>query len=348
MVPSRGGFAPLRGLALGFVLTLVSAAQEPDAITVEDDPDGGVVVRSPMAQANFLFRAPPGFRKGEPPEGFAVALERSGGEGTARIRLRLGRSDGAAPDALAKAREAEYRAGYGDLEVVPQGGRALARTRGEAGARRVLVVVDGSRTYELFLEAAPADSALEKQLDAVAAGFTILDPQGPPPAAATAGDAAAASIIEHEYYRLKVLKPAGFEQLPVDPGADKGIVLLLRREDAERNLCEIRVRVHLASSLKTSPEELAQTSIEAFARKHPPAKVPRRPGRASWPGANAASQFKLAGKMPSGAVVEEEWRVIDHSNDRVYEVQVTLYAGASRAFKKELQAFWRGLKIAAK
>ena len=133
------------------------------------------------------------------------------------------------------------------------------------------------------------------------------------------------------------------------PDADKGIFLHLHREDDEKNVCDIRIRVHLSKTVAADAQEIAAKAIEAFASKYPPAKVPKRPSRTGWPGADAAFKCKMAGKVSgTGAVVEEEWRVIDHSNDRLYEVQVTLFAGASRAFKKDLQTFWRGLKIAGK
>ena len=331
-------------------LSVLSAAQEQDEIVVEREADGALVVRSPMSQGNFLFRAPAAFREATPPEGFAACLEARDGEATARIRLRLGKAAGASVDAFVKAREGEYRAGVADKpDVPPQHAPALVRCAGAGAARTVLVVLDGPRSYELFLDAAPPGSGLAGKLDAVATGFTILDPKGPPPAVVPTGETAEETVIEHDYYRLKVVKPAGFEQRPVDPDADKGIFLHLHREDDEKNVCDIRIRVHLSKTVAADAQEIAAKAIEAFASKYPPAKVPKRPSRTGWPGADAAFKCKMAGKVSgTGAVVEEEWRVIDHSNDRLYEVQVTLFARASRAFKKDLQTFWRGLKIAGK
>ena len=42
----------------------------------------------------------------------------------------------------------------------------------------------------------------------------------------------------------------------------------------------------------------------------------------------------------------EERVFLEHENGRIYEIQVTTYAGALRAFKKQLKAFWKSIKIA--
>jgi len=47
-------------------------------------------------------------------------------------------------------------------------------------------------------------------------------------------------------------------------------------------------------------------------------------------------------------VIEEEWWILDHANGRVYEFHVECFGGASRAFKKDIEAFWRGIKIQEK
>ena len=106
------------------------------------DRDGdAVIVRSPIAQANFLFRAAGGFHQIEAPEGFAVMLEaKSAGGATATIRLRLGPlSPGQARrglDAFVQERQSEYLQGYkGKLAVSGEENRRVATVRGKAGVR---------------------------------------------------------------------------------------------------------------------------------------------------------------------------------------------------------------------
>ncbi|MHC4973479.1 MAG: hypothetical protein ACYTG3_14215 [Planctomycetota bacterium] len=333
-------------------LVLLSVALAEDEIRVERQDDA-VIVRSPIAQGNFLFRAPPFFKEVEVEEAFAVHLSATRGKATAHIRLRLGQvTAGQARrgiDALVREKEAGYTAGgYGKLNVSGEGARRLAETAGKAGERRlVLVVVDGPRLYELFLDHAPPDTVLEGQLAAVATGFTILDPKGAPIAGAEPGDLKA-DTIEHEYYRLKVYKPAGFAQEEVDPERDKGIFLHLRKEDKYRNRCDIRIRVHLARTMKQTPAFKAQKAIERFVTKYQSAKAPKKPRRTGFAGAKNAWRFKMVGKTKTSSVVEEEWRVIEHENGRIYEIQLTTYGGAAREFKKDIRAFWKKLKISSK
>jgi hypothetical protein len=334
------------------LLLLVSAVPAADEIRVETDADG-VIVRSPAAAANFLFRAPAGFRPIDREEGFAIALAAEEGGARATIRLRLGELTAtearAGLDAFVKAREQEYSAGLeGALGTNGGRGRRLAAIEGKEALRLVLVVFDGARRYELFLEGAPGDSELAGRLAPVAEGFTILDPKGAPEAPGAATGDAKASALEHAYYRLKVLKPEGFLQQDVDPSSDPGIFLHLRREDDEKNRCDIRVRVFLAKATKEQPDAKAQKRIDDFRKQHESPRGPARPPRGRWPGATAAYRFKQVGKITGGAVVEEEWLVIDHANGRVYEIEVATYAGAARAFKKEIEAFWRGIRIQEK
>jgi hypothetical protein len=318
---------------------------------VEPGADG-VIVRSPVAAANFLFRTPPGFRKADPGEGFALGLAAEEGGVKASVRLRLGELTAtearAGLDAYVKNHEDEYRAGLqGALGVTGGKGRRIAAIEGKESLRIVLVLFDGPRRYELFLEGAPGDSPLVAQLAAVAEGFTILDPKGAPESAAPVGDAKAAPLA-HDYYRLKLLKPEGFLQQEVDPEKDPGIYLHLRREDDQKNRCDIFVRVFLAKALKEQADAKAQRRVEEFRQQHETPKGPERATRARWPGANAAFRWKQAGKMPQGTVVEEEWLLLDHANGRVYEIEVVCYAVASRAFKKDLDGFWRSIRIEEK
>ena len=335
------------------LLLLLSAARAGEDILIEPVEDG-VIVRSPIAAANFLFRAPQGFKKADPGEGFAAGLAAEEGGGKATIRLRIADLSAtearAGLDAFVTSREEEYKQGLGGALGVTGGrGRRLAVIEGKEALRLALVVFDGMRRYELLLDATPRDSALAAALAPVAEGFTILDPKGAPDGGPGFGGTAKATTIVHEYYRLKVLKPEGFLQQEVDPERDKGIYLHLRREDEQKNRCDIRVRVFLAKSLKQQADEVAQLRIDEFRSRHESPKGPEHPPRGRGPGANAAYRWKQVGRLAEGgAVVEEEHWILDHQNGRVYEFEVVCFAAASRAFKKEIDAFWRGIRIEEK
>ena len=335
------------------LLLLLSAAGAGEDILIEPQEDG-VIVRSPIAALNFLFRAPKGFKKADPGEGFAAGLAAEEGGGKATIRLRIADLSAtearAGLDAFVTNHEAEYKQGLGGALGVTGGrGRRLAMIEGKEALRIVLVVFDGMRRYELLLDATPGDSALAAQLAPVAEGFTILDPKGAPDGGPGLGGSTKAAPLVHEYYRLKVLKPEGFVQQEVDPESDKGIYLHLRREDDQKNRCEIRVRVFLAKAVQQQADELAQHRIDEFRSRHESPKGPEHPPRGRGPGANAAYRWKQVGRLAQGgAVVEEERWILDHQNGRMYEFEVVCFAAASRAFKKEIEAFWRGIKIGEK
>jgi hypothetical protein len=331
---------------LASLLLLLSAARSDEEIVVEPGTDG-VIVRSPIAAANFLFRAPADFKRATPAEGFAVSLAADGQGGKGTIALRLGELSTtearAGLDAFVQAHEEEYRKGLGGTPGITGGrGRRTVVVEGKDGLRIVLVVFDGARHYELFLDAQPPDSALALALPPVAEGFTILDPKGAPEGAPPTGDAKAGTI-EHDYYRLKLHKPAGFLQQEVDPDQDKGIFLQLRREDEAKNRCDIYVRVFLAKALKEQVDAMAQRRIDEFRSQHDTPKGPERAVRTRMPGSNAAFRFKEVGKSAHGQVVEEEWLLVDHENGRVYEFEVACYGAAARAFKKDIDAFWKGI-----
>ena len=82
----------------------------------------------------------------------------------------------------------------------------------------MLVVFDGAKVYELILE---GTGAAAEAFATIAAGFTILDPKGPPAGAGAepTPEELAPKTFEKNYYRLKVFKPAGFASEPVDPTA---------------------------------------------------------------------------------------------------------------------------------
>jgi len=337
----------------------LSAASAQDGLLVEEDEilvertDEAVIVRSPTAKLNFLFRVPPGFREAAALEPWKIELQATKEAQTARLRLRVGdvtATEGASnPTALARAREQEYCEGYGKLEVTGEGARRLAKTRGEKGERWVLLVRDGNKLYELFMETEPAGSAFGAVFQTLADGFTLLDPKGAPASVERAPEEIKARTIEHDYYRLKVFKPSGFTQEGVNPDKDKGIWLHLRRVDQYQNLCDIRIRVFLSKTIQKTLQERAQVrGIDRFAGKYHSARVPKKPTRGRWPGAKKSFRLKMVGKLKSGLVIQEEYRFIEHENDRTYEIQLTTYAGAQREFKQDIAAFWKKLKIRPK
>ncbi|MHC4932729.1 MAG: hypothetical protein ACYTGV_11130 [Planctomycetota bacterium] len=336
------------------VVVLLSVALAEDKIHVERSEDA-VIVRSPADQANFLFRAPASFKENEAQAPFLLDLAAEGAAGErARIRLRITtvvEADSLKnPEELARAREAEYRKGFGGkLEFSGAGVRRLARCAGAGGARSVLLVRDGDRLYELFLEESPAGSSFAPALDELASGFTILAPKGAPAEVRLTPEELKAKVLVHEYYRLQVLKPDGFTQEEVDPDKEKGIWLHLRKKDRYKNLCEIKIRVHLARMVQKTTEERAQAAIDRFARRFENARVPRRPKRTGWKEAKHAFKAEMTGRVEkSGLVVHQDYRIVDHANGRLYEFQITMWAGARREFRKQIAAFWKRLKILPK
>lgn len=317
-------------------ISATSVAEEIGEIKVERTEEA-VIVRSGTDQANFLFRVPAAFTVAkEPAKSFQLDLV----HGDQRVRLRItfvspGDSRKEA-HVLARAREAEYTTGRkGKLEITADG----ATARASIGRLTVLLVRDGTRLYELWLEGGDA-------VQSIADGFTILDPEGGPVTRAATPEQLKARKLEHDYYRLKLLKPDGFTQEPVDPNEDKGIWTHLRCEDEVRNLCNIRIRVHLARILKQDLTAKATLALNRFAQKYPNARVPKRAKNTRWPGAKQALRLKMSGRLTkSGIVIQEEWVFVEHENGRIYEFQMTTYAGAQRAFKKQIKAFWKSIRI---
>ncbi|MHC4957933.1 MAG: hypothetical protein ACYTGN_06115 [Planctomycetota bacterium] len=312
-----------------------------------DRSSEAVIVRSGADHSNFLFRAPAAFRRAEAKAPYLVHLTATRDGAEAHIRLRVAEVAGAdrrkAPATLAQAREKEYRGTRkGKLEVKPDGVRAVATL----ADRTVVLVRDGTKLYELFCDGGPAFKA---DLAEIADGFTILVPKGAPVVVFRTPEDLKAKTLEHDYYRLKLTKPAGFAQEDVDPDSDNGIWLWLRAEDEERNVCNIRIRVFLAKASKKNAAQRAEDAIRRFDNKYPPARVPKKPKRTRFGGAKEAFKMTMAGRLPkSGIVVQEEVRVVEHTNGRLYEFQLTTYAGAQRAFKKQISEFWKKLKILGK
>jgi len=339
-------------LAPALLLLLLSAARAEVEIQVEREADA-IIVKSPIASGNFLFRAPPAFKRvAESPEGWLVALEAQ--KGAARARILLAIESLAAAErrkplsdlASSRGRLVEGLEKPGAPVREGRGERIRVRVQGRGAARTVLLVRDGSRLYLLRMEERPPDKGFGAALAKVAEGFTILDPKGSAIPSAPSAAAAKPEVIEHAYYHLKVYKPAGFSRIDVDPDKDPGLFLHLRREDPERNLCELYVRVFLAKTLHKPLEQLARARMRQFAKQYVHARVPRAPRHTRWPGAREAFKLRLVGKLAkNGMVVTEEWRFVDHENGRVYEIEMVLYGAAERVWKKALKAFWKKFKI---
>lgn len=289
------------------LLLLPWAATAGEEVAVERDSDH-YLVRSPADQGNFLFRIPAFFERVEPVEApWAVAFRTSReGAGTAAVLLR--RSELAEAEArvdlgaLARARAGGFAADLlepGPPEVSGEGARRLVALRSvRAGAplgRRVLLVRGGARLYALFLDEAPPDSPFAGALRAVAEGFTLLEVKGkeggPGPTAAELAE----RRIEQDFYRLTLLKPAGFLEEAVDASVDSGIVAAFRRRSDAGDQCVIRVRAWLGarrppgSTRWRGPPSTASpapcTSRRRPRRRPPaPSRVPSRPTASRCPG----------------------------------------------------------------
>jgi len=325
-------------------LLVISAAYPADEVHVDRNADG-VVVRSPMDQGNFLFRVPAQFVEGTPEEGFAADL--AAGE-KARIRLRLSPlPTGETRDPIEQIARARLK-GFGLPPEPPpvltaQGNRCLVASRSATAQRTILVLVDGQRLYELFLD---GSGEFEDDLQRVADGFTLLDPKGRPEVPKESEGEMKPKLLEHDYYRLKVLKPAGFGMLEVDPNRDPGIWLHLRRAEEGKGVCEIRLKIHLSKALTESCAAKAEKALAAFRSKYVDPRAPARPTKGAAAASKEAYTMKMSGKVEgSGLVASEEYRVIEHDNGRLYEIQVTNLGGAAREFKKEIAAFWKELRI---
>ncbi len=345
--------ASVNRILLLCLLSAVSAANEIKAAVRLEKDGADWVVSSPMADGNFLFRVPGDFRRAKAPAGEAVHLTTGDETAGARISLRIHRvgADKAAKGAPAAARGEKLlamgAAGAGEPSWEGERDRSLATLEYREGSvdalRFALCLADGDRLYVLTLDCWPRDHALLDDLRAIAHGFSLLETKGLPPAPDKPASGKP-EWIAHAYYRLNLMRPAGFATKKVDPAADKGIYLHLRRVDEQKNVCDIRVRVLLKKTVKQKTAARAQMRIDVFANKYPGAKVPRKPKRARWPGADEAYRFKLAGKTKT-FVFTEEWRLIEHGNGRLYEIQMTMYGAAERAWKKDLRLFWKQLKI---
>ncbi len=344
VISSRG---PGGGIAAALLL-LISAAYPGEEVHVDRTAEA-VVVRSPMDQWNFLFRLPALFAEAAPAEGFQVDLTATGGSGgSARIRLRLSPLPGGETrdpiETIARAREKAYIVAPEPPPVyTPAANRCLVASRTPKGQRTVLVVVDGQRLYELFLD---GGGEFEDDLQRVADGFTLLDPKGRPEVPKESAGEQAEKLLEHDYYRLKLLKPQGFALMEVDPNRDPGIWVHLRRADPARGACDIRVKIHLSKALAESCVAKAEKALADMRTKYTDVRAPARPLKFATAASKEGYVIKVTGKLPAGGIVAaEEYRVIEHDNGRLYEFQMITLGGAAREFKREIAAFWKALKI---
>ena len=151
----RFTIAPLARHLTCLVL-LISAVRAGEEVRVEKSGDA-VIVRSGSDHANFLLRAPADFDRQSAEKSYLVHLAADRGGAKGSIRLRIG--DVAAADirkpaaTLARAREAEYKKRMKSyLKIEGTGARATATMPG----RTVLLVRDGTKLYELFLDGGDA------------------------------------------------------------------------------------------------------------------------------------------------------------------------------------------------
>lgn len=316
-----------------------------DTITVDIGADA-VVIRSPMSEGNFLMRLPAGFTESAAEEPWQKLVAREGC--TVRVRIEKLSPD---QDALGAAQLAAPRAKkLGDLKLEGQGGaRRIGKGGGKGKTRLALFVRDGKRFYEVVIDLDPADAAAEKKLREVLENFTLLDPKGAPEATPQDPAALKAKELKHDFYKIRLIKPEGFGERPPDVDGDKGIWIHLRRVDKDNNTCEIRVRSHLAISSKLKADQLVAGSMKRFEAKFNDVRIPKKPKTWRFRGGKEGYSVEMAGRVPkSGMIVHAGYRAILHENGRIYEFDMILYGNAKRAFKKEIRAFWKSIKLRSK
>ena len=317
------------------------------------------MVRSGVSEWNFLFRVPGSFDRSDPPKGFLLKLDADReDQGEVQVLLRvqtLSDEDTKADmDVLVKRRVSGYKASIAEAGEPATSGSGLNRRVEITGAdpsRRLAVVLrrDGNRLYELFLGQSPADSGLDEVLTKIAEGFTILEPteQAAPQVEDEPTEAEAKPRkVTHDYWRITALKPQGFT-LESTEGVEPNLVFWFRRKDASDNLAYIRVRARLAKATRPVLSTFANKALEKFEKGHDDARVPKKPARYGFPGAKEGYKLKMLG-MKRGVPVRVDHRFVDHKNGRMYEFEVTTYAGADREWAKEIKAFWRSLRAKTK
>jgi len=327
------------------ILLLLLAPVRADTIAIDISADA-VVIRSPMKEGNFLMRLPAGFVEGTAEEPWQKQVERKGC--VVRLRIEKVASDreglGAAELAAPRAKK------LGDLKLEGTGGaRRMGKGGGKGKTRLALFVRDGKRFYEIVVDLDPADAALEKLMREALENFTLLDPKGAPEAAPENPEALKAKKLTHDFYKITVLKPEGFTERPPDVDGDKGIWKHLRRIDKDGNMCEIRIRSHLAVSSKKKASALVVGAMKRFETKFNDVRIPKKAKSLRMRGGKEGFQVAMAGRVAkSGTIVWADYRVLLHDNGRLYEFDMFLFGNAKRAFAKEVRAFWKSIRIKSK
>ncbi|MHC4952761.1 MAG: hypothetical protein ACYTGZ_02640 [Planctomycetota bacterium] len=312
-----------------------------DTIRV-DAGDDAVVVRSPMKEGNFLMRLPAGFAESKAEAPWQKSLEKDGI--VVRLRIEKLAGDKLSLPVLDLATPRAKK--LGDLTLDGAGG---ARRIGKGKNRIALFVRDGKRFYEVVVDLPENNAEAEKLLRAALDGFTLLDPKGAPEAAADP-EAQKPKTLEHDYYKIAVLKPQGFTERPPDVEGDKGIWKHLRRIDEKGNSSEIRVRVHLASAKNPKKADaLVRAAMKRFETKFNDVRIPKRPKLWRVRSSKEAWQVQMAGRVPkSGVIVHADYRTVLHENGRLYEFDMFLFGNAKRAFAKDVKAFWKSIRLKGK
>jgi len=327
------------------ILLLLIAPALADTIAVDTTADA-VVIRSPMSEGNFLMRLPAGFAETTAEEPWQKQVARPG----CVVRVRIEKI-AAHQDSWGAARLAAPRAKkLGDLKLEGKGGaRRMGMGGGKGKTRLALFVRDGKRFYEIVIDLDPADAAAEKELRAALENFTLLDPKGAPESAPENPETLKAEKLTHDFYKLTVIKPAGFGERPPDVDGDKGIWKHLRRVDKDGNTCEIRIRSHLAVSSKKKPDALVAAAMKRFETRYNDVRMPKKPKTWRVRGGKEGYKVEMAARASkSGMIVHADYRAVLHDNGRLYEFDMILFGNAKRAFKKEVRAFWKSIKIKGK
>jgi len=327
------------------ILLLLLAPCFADTIAIDISADA-VVIRSPMSEGNFLMRLPKGFTETAAEEPWQKQVTREG----CAVRVRIEKITPDQESLGAAQLAAPHAKKLGDLKLEGKGGaRRIGKGGGKGKTRLALFVRDGKRFYQVVVDLDPADAATEKELLEALENFTLLDPKGAPEAAPENPETLKAQKLTHDFYKLTLVKPAGFGERPPDVDGDRGIWKHFRRIDKDNNTCEIRVRSHLAVSSKLKAEQLVAGAMKRFETKFNDVRMPKKPKTWRFRGSKEGYIAEMAGRVPkSGIIVHADYRVLLHENGRLYEFDVILFGNAKRAFKKELRAFWKSIKIGSK
>lgn len=322
---------------LFLILAVVSVSADSIKVEIGDD---AVVVRSPMKEGNFLMRLPPGFQEATAEDPWLAILKK----GDARVSIRIDML-GSDQESIGVTTLAKARAGKMSLKG-EGGGRRIGEETTGGVVRVALFIRDGKRFYEIDARIPKKNEDLLKALRESLENFTLLDPKGAPELESTDPDAAKAKKLTHRFYKIEVLKPAGFSERPPNPDEDKGIWKHIRRNDVEGSACEIWIRSHLSLKFKSSAEALCIARLKRFNNRYKDVRAPKKIKTWRTKGGKKGYQVQMAGRSPkTGIIVRADYRYVEHGNGRTYEFEMILWGDAPRIWKKGLKAFWRSLKI---